>query len=289
MWGLISPLIFFSNINLHLYQHGNVLVKEGTKMILEKLINVNEMFDTIIGGTLSEWDLKSAGATAIREIKGESIYNNLINLEKENRNIKIGLMMRDEPGLSDKVNSLMLKYLNMFISENKIKYSNIITTTRDSIILYNKIPMKTNFGFVEFRNKDGFFSSMYRIKRLTIYFDSMRNELICKGVSNDVVNNSSFLNDYLKDFLRMIEGCQKSGDEKIFNILTKMRTNYLNWDDNSIYRDVLNENRIGVKYNDEIIYMENNFETGDDSFQIIKESNFVNIVLPIMRSVLING
>ena len=257
-------------------------------MILERLINNNELFDTIIGGTLSEWDIRSAGSTAIRELKGESIYNDLMLLEKKERNIKIGLMMRSEPGLSDKVNFLMLKYLNLFISENKIKLSNLIMTSRDSVIVYNKLPMKTKFGNVEFRNKDGFFSSMYRIKRITIFYDSMRDFIICKGISDDIINTSSFLNNYLKMYLRTIESCQKSGDEKVFNILKRMRLSYIENEDTSIYRDLLNDNRLGVKYNDEIIFMDNNFES-QDGFEIIKDQNYINIVLPIMRSVLING
>lgn len=258
-------------------------------MILEKLINQNSLFDTIIGGTIAEWDIKAAGATAIFELKGKETYDYLMSLEKKERNIKIGLMMRSEPGLSEKVNGLMLKYLNMFVTENKIKVTNLINTSRDSITIYNKLPMKTKFGHVEFRNKDGIFSSMYRIKRLTLYYDSMREKIIGKGVNDEIVDNSSFLNDFLKDFLHNIESCQKSGDEKVFNILRRMREAYIESDDTSIYRDLLNDNKMCVRYNGEMIYMNNDFESDDESFEVAKDLNYINIILPIMRSVLING
>ena len=258
-------------------------------MVLEKLINVNTMFDTIIGGTICEWDIKSAGATAIRYIKGDAIYNNLMKLDKKERNITIGLMMRDEKGLSEKVNALMLEWLNLFIKENKIKTTNLINTTRDSIVIYNKLPMKTTFGNVEFRNKDGVFSSMYRIKRITIYFDSMSGNISVKGVNDEIVAKSSFLNKFLKKYLHNIESCQKSGDEKLFNILRHMRENYINNHDNSIYRDLLSDNKLCVRYDGDMIYMDNDLESDDESFSIAKDINYVNIIMPIMRSVLLNG
>jgi len=260
-------------------------------MVLEKLINVNTLFDTIIGSNIAEYDIRSAGATAIRELKGESIYNNLMLLDKKTRNINIGLMMRDEKGLSDKVNDLMLKYLNTFIRENKIKNSNLIYTTRDSIVIYNKLPLKYKFGNVEFSNKDGIFSSMYRIKNLVIFFDSMRGKIMVKGVNDEIVEKSKFFQKFLVKYLFIIENCQNSGDGKIFNTLHHMRESYIRSPDLSIYRDIMNENRFCLRYNDDrLLYVDNEIEEEEtDEFTIAREMNYVNIILPIMRSVLLNG
>lgn len=262
-------------------------------MILEKLININPLFDTILGGTISEFDIKSAGATAIREIKGEEVYNSLMNYDKKTRNVKIGLMMRDEPGLSDRVNKLMLDWLNLFIRENKIKNSNFVYTTRDSIVIYNKIPMKTKFGNVVFRNKDGIFSSMFRIRNITIFFDSMRGYIMVKGLGDSISEKSDFINKYLVKILFMIEGLQNSNDIKIFNTLKYMRNLYMKSNNTAIYRDVLNDNKLGIRYNDELVYVENDLELenseDNENFTIAKDLNYINIILPIMRSVLTRG
>ena len=257
-------------------------------MELDRLINVNPMFDTIIGGMISEYDIKSAGATAIRELRGEETYDYLMSLPKLERNIKIGLMMRSQKGLSEQVNMLMLKWLNMFIKENKIKQTNFICTSRDSVTVYNKIPMKTKFGNVEFRNKDGMFSSMYRIKRLTLYFDSMRGHIIGKGVNDDVVEKSEFLQSFLKRYLYMFESCQKYGDESLFTNLTHMRSSYMK-SDLGVFKDLFNENKLGVRFRDEMMYMDNDFESDDEEFVVAKDLNYINIVMPIMRSVMLNG
>lgn len=260
-------------------------------MILEKLINVNKMFDVIFGGLIAEYDIKSAGATAILELKGNDMYEYLMKLDKKTRNIKIGLMMKNEPGLSDAVNDLMLKYLNIFIKENKINAKNIVYTTRDSILVYNKIPLKTIFNHVEFRNKDGMFSTMIRIKNYTILFDSMSGRIDIKGIKDEIVEDSFFLNKFLINFLYIIESCQKNGDEKIFNTLKNMRLQYLNSHDVRVYKDLLNENKLGVRYNNELIYLDVNTDTIEENedFEIAKDLNYVNFVLPIMRSSLLNG
>lgn len=260
-------------------------------MQLEKLINVNRMFTCIFGGLIAEYDIAHAGASAILEIKGNDVYEYLMKLDKKTRNIKIGLMMKSEPGLSDMVNDLMLKYLNIFIKENKINAKNIIHTTRDSILVYNKLPLKNIFNHVEFRNKDGMFSTMIRIKNYTILFDSMSGRIEMKGIKDEIVKNSPFLKEFLINFLYMIENCQKNGDEKLFNTLKNMRNSYLNSTNVKIYKDILNENKLGVRYNDELIYLDLNSDSinENEDFEVAKDLNYVNFVLPIMRSVMLNG
>jgi len=261
-------------------------------MILEKLINVNTMFTAIIGGLISEYDISHAGATALYELKGREIFEYLMKLDKKTRNIKIGLMMKTEEGLSDKVNALMLKYLNLFIKENKIKNKELVYTTRDSVVVYNKIPMKMVFDHVEFSNKDGMYSTMFKIKNYTIFFDSMTGKVDIKGINDDIVRDSPFIFDYLLNFLYIIESCQKNGDRKTFNILKNMRNTYLKSDSIHIYRDILNNNKLGVRYNNELIYLEldkgNDEYDDNEDFKVAKDINYINFVIPIMRSVIIN-
>jgi hypothetical protein len=260
-------------------------------MVLKKLICINRMFTCIIGGLIAEYDIAHAGATAILELKGIDIYEYLMKLDKKTRNIKIGLMMREEKGLSDKVNELMLKYLNIFIKENKIKPQNIIHTTRDSIFVYNKIPIKTIFDHVEFVNKDGAYSSMFRINNYTFLFDSMSGKITVKGIKDEIVEKSPFLHNFLINFLYIIESCQKNGDQKIFNILKYMRNKYLQNNNNNIYKDLLNENKLGIRFNGELIYLDSNIEHDieEDDFFVAKDLNYINFLMPIMRSVMLNG
>lgn len=251
-------------------------------MVLNKLSVKSEFFNTIIGGTICEYDIKSAGATAIRELKGEEIYKELMKMDKIDRNIKIGLMMRDEKGLSSKVNECMLNYLNTFITKNKITEKHFVYSTRDSIVLYNKIPKKTKFGNVVFRNKDGIFSSFYSLGRLAIFFDSMSYKVICKGVSDKVCEESPFINEYLKKYLKNIEVNYGAHTLNFIKILKSMREDYISSDNIRIYKSLFDENRYNVKMEDDIVQLDN----VDNTFDILRERNYIEIVLPIMRSVI---
>lgn len=261
-------------------------------MVLEKLIYNNPAFQIVIDGIISEFDIKSAGSTAMREIYGDELYNELMSMDKLQRNIKIGLIMRDTPGLSEKVNSLMLKYLNKFIEINDIKQRNIIMTTRDSIVLYNKIPLKTTFNNVEFRNKEGMFSSFYRLgSRLIFFFDSMRNDLIVKGVSQEIVKESQFVNIFVKKYLFMFESMRNNGLSNTNSLLTKFRTDYIESKDINIYKELLNENSFAINIENggekELVYMKEAI-TGITKEDLSIESNYVNIMMPLMRCVSIN-
>ena len=55
---------------------------------------VNNITTNITSSTIIEYDLKSAHTSALYFIKGEEIYNKLINMPKLERNITIGKMIK---------------------------------------------------------------------------------------------------------------------------------------------------------------------------------------------------
>ena len=257
-------------------------------MVLTKLMYKNPNIDTIVGRQIEEYDIVDAGATGLREIKGETYYQEeLMTRKKEDRKIFIGLEQRKDRDLAKLLNAKMLEYLNEFIRLNDIKLSSIIHTTRDSIYLYKKIPKVTKFKHVKFVNKDGIFTSMYTAGRLVIFYDSMRNKLIGKGLSNAIIEESSFLNDYLKHFLRRAEHSQKTGLTNLNKLLFDMRQEYIHSSNMGIYKSLFNEN----KYLIDMGYEEVFIDGGNDlpGIEVSKDLNYKNIVMPIMRSIRMNG
>ena len=86
----------------------------------------------------------------------------------------------------------------------------------------------------------------------------------------------------------MFESCQKNGDEKLFGNLKHIRDAYMSAP-TEVYKDIFNENRLGVRFRDEMMYMDNSFESDNDEFIIAKDLNYTNVIMPIMRSVMLNG
>jgi len=260
-------------------------------MLLENLININHQYTTVIKSTIAEYDIKACGATAIKQIKGDEIYNKLMDMSKHDRVVKIGLMMRDEPGLSEKIQKLRLEWLNTFIESNKIKPTNIIETTPDSLILHKKIPTKLIFGDVEFRNKEGTFSSMFRLGRLSVFFDSMRGLMLVRGLTSQFdVNQSPLFKDFLTNYLYQFENLLGKDEDEMFAVLRNVRDNYLRSPEVGVYRDVMNKNKIGIRFKnkiDEIVYLDEDtgIEDNNSDYYIAKELNYINVIMPIMRAI----
>ena len=118
----------------------------------------------VIIGKILDMDMQSAGISVLRELGhiSEELYLDLKDGDKLSRNITIGKSMIDTKidgvELSKIVDSEVKKYVNMFITENKLKPENILETTKDSVFVYKVTPKKLIFGdYIRFRCKERYF------------------------------------------------------------------------------------------------------------------------------------
>lgn len=118
----------------------------------------------VIIGKILDMDMQSAGISVLRELGyiSEELYLDLKEGDKLSRNITIGKSMIDTKidgvELSKIVDTEVKKYVNMFITENKLKPENILETTKDSVFVYKVTPKKLIFGdYIRFRCKERYF------------------------------------------------------------------------------------------------------------------------------------
>ena len=172
-----------------------------SKFQINKLITNNPSINAVIASsTIKEYDIQAASATAMYFLKGENIYNQLMKVSKYTRNVQVGLFIKKEPSLQKKIDFLYLKWLNMFLDKNNIRPTNFLWSNKDSIMISNKIPKITTFenGIVKFINKNGNYTSMFIIKNRKVLFDSMKQKIKIIGVSDDLVESSVFVNNFLR-------------------------------------------------------------------------------------------
>ena len=135
--------------------------------VLSKEIWRNDTITNIINSTICEYDIKGAHLVAIRILYGDKLYDKLAAMDKLSRNIYIGNMVKKDPELSTKLQKLLFKFKQKFIEENGILINNIVETTKDSLVLVQKIPtntiVKVSGVEVEFRNKD---ERLYTLREL---------------------------------------------------------------------------------------------------------------------------
>lgn len=254
---------------------------------VDKLL-VNRIHSNVTQSTITEYDLKSAHATALYFIKGKETYENLMKLPKLERNISIGKMIGEDKSLRKQIDSLVVSWFNMFLEENKILGYNFLCTTPDSILIKNQIITKQSFedGLVLFRNKEKIsYTSLFVInKQKFILFDRLSKRLRLKGLgTEEITDKYPFVDLCLRDLCCIIEDRLALGRINCLKQLKSFRTGYLESENKEIYRSIDHKNQF--KYN-----IDNNIEYTDILLKedmnciLLKDDNYINYLMPLIRS-----
>lgn len=266
--------------------------KEEKTELLEDVLH-NELWknitiNNIINSTIVEYDIRSAHLMAVRIIYGDKLYTKLASMNKLARNIEIGNMQAKDKTLTKKLQDLLYRFKLQFVKENGILINNIIETTKDSLVLCQKIPTKTIITIdgvdVEFRNKETTYSSFYRLENKSVLYDSLTGNLRIKGINEETVNSSPFVNLYLKNLLNTIETNISVGSIYCMKLMQQMRKKYISSDDINIYRSLNHKNRFVYQIGEEIV--ETNIPIEKDGANLIKILNYKNFVMPLMKSII---
>lgn len=250
---------------------------------IEKRIQKSVINTCIINSIISEFDIKQAGISAYTKATGDTVtYKDLMKLDKKNRNIKLGLMIRDNPSIQTKINEVIKGWLNEFIKLNKIKETNFIECNNDSITVCNTIVEHLIIDeYCEFVNKEGDFSTMIRLsevnKNLVILYDNMFRNIKIKGVGEEYVKSSVFVKKYMIPFMASLE----NGVMDCFKTKQLVRENYIKDTDVNVYRELFNKNLL--MYRDE----ENNRTIESEviikDLDVIKDDNYIKFIFPLLR------
>lgn len=257
-------------------------------MDLTKSSMISEINRCILATNIFEYDISNANACALKLLKGDDLYNELIALPKEERVIRVGNMMKEDKLLFNQIESLIIQFRNQFIEINKIKKDNIIEITRDSVMIKNTVPTITtlpDYPFVNFSTKGEEYSSyIYIDHQKRILYDSMRGKIRIKGINQEVVNNSKFVKKILKPSLKALEDKITIGFFVSYKAFLNIKNIYLNSEDYDIYRDLTNNNQLLYQKYDSEIYSDILIEGEENN--IIKSANYINFILPLIKIIL---
>jgi hypothetical protein len=255
--------------------------------ILKNELYKNPAITHAISSILVEYDIKSAHTTAIRYIYGEDKYNELLKLDKKERNITIGKWQIGNPTLIKELQHYLLLFKKTFIESNNIRLNNVVETTKDSILLNNKMASKLKLIIdgkeVEFSNKDGVYSSYYRINGKSILFDNLTKNIRIKGINNDIIKNSEFINGYFIDLLSNLEHMNSLGYINVIKNIKIHRMKYINNKNIGIYRSIDHNNRFIYNIGGDIIESEMVLPNERDNMVMI--NNYTGYVMPVMSCI----
>lgn len=160
-----------------------------------------------IKNTISEYDIEHANISVLfaKGIFNKKEYEKYVKMDKKTRNVKIGLLIKEKKFIYDIIQEGFKEYIEEFILQNKLDpENNIVEINHDAVWVTSRIPKKTKFDNIVFRQKQTY-TSYYGIKIkgniFKIYINTMTDDY---GVRNFTPNNIEIFNEIL-DILRDYE------------------------------------------------------------------------------------
>lgn len=122
-------------------------------------------YEWLINASIKEYDLEKANISILKELKilNNSQYEYYLNLPKKEREIKIGLLLRDHKNINDKLSEGFKLARKIFIESNNIEDKDILYIDKDSITLIDKLVLRERItDNLNFRLKNQY-SSYYSL------------------------------------------------------------------------------------------------------------------------------
>ena len=215
-------------------------------MLADKLVEKDIFLSSIsyIKNTrITEYDIKTAGFNIIREYKliDEETIKMLEKLEKQERTIEIGKLMKQNPQLNIELTKKFAEVRKKFVIKNNIQEEDILAVKKDAIFIISKSLVHLKLGeYLEFVPKNIYTSYLY-INGMEFYFSSYTKKLDIKNFKRDFnaesiimkasgeeINLDFNTHPLILDMKRLIALSEKITQKELFNSLKRYRKKYLN-------------------------------------------------------------
>ncbi len=188
--------------------------------------------DYIISSYIREYDISKANINILlmKGIISNEEYQYLFHLDKMDRQVKIGILQKDQ-GVAMCLKEGIKEMRYLFLTENNLNETDILSIKNDAIFVINKIPTVTKFGNIEFVNKN-VYTSFYKIDngKLEIYYlyDMVHDieNMDIKGIKDEKI---LLHKDYFLEFLLVLfNSAQMDKIEETITILVDFYQSYIN-------------------------------------------------------------
>lgn len=229
---------------------------------MESLMNkVNYLNTSIspffISTFIKEYDMRQSNISVLRykgiiDDKDFEYYSNLPKLERQ---IKIGLLQKNNPEIASLITSTMGELRNRFIQQNNLSVSNVLSIKNDAFFILAPFPNNTIVADnIEFRVKNTY-TSYYLFNRDTFgpkiecyyYLNRMNEEerLDVKGISDESL---SLHENYFIDLLKTVfYSAETESIYETINLLSTIYESYITRQmDIEYYRDFNSDSKFSL-------------------------------------------
>lgn len=177
----------------------------------------------ILKTNIAEYDMANAGIAVLynKGLLDKETYEKMTNLPKKEREIKTGLLIRDNPSWYQVQTEEFKKYIDLFIRTNKLLAHNILEVVRDGVWVIGRRPKELSFSnnVIIFKEKNPTTIYFRYKKKIHFYVNSFYGTIRVRGINPD---NRVFL-DILKDILIDFEN-----NLPVYEKLHEVRNNLMN-------------------------------------------------------------
>lgn len=206
-----------------------------------------------ISGRIVEYDIRSANISILRtkNIISEDEYINLYNMPKKQREIEIGLKIKNDSSIYESIKEGIKEARLELGKSNIINPDSIVRIANDAVYINSNIDLKnTKFGnYVEFRKKSAYniMIQLYNIIIFLAFLPDGNLDIDVKGLGEE---NIKLHEDYiLYTIISTIVIKERSGTIAAISYLTDICEKYIHYNlPVGYYREFNSESSYRLKY-----------------------------------------
>ena len=277
-------MIDLSSLDEFRDKEGFITLKRTYSELYKKTLYVSPF--TVILNRVYEYDIHAAGFSVLKEsgMFSKKTAELLSSATKEERNKRIGLMIRDDKSIGKIKDKGIREARELFFKSNGIQDDEVQAIRNDAIFLIGRKADVTKFGEnIEFRLKNVYAAYM-SIDKIEFYYDKKHGKIDVKGIADTVVEESDHQNGMLIFFRRVFDYLLLDQRDKLRKYLIQFVRDYKSFNlPHQYYRELNGENIYRTKF--DIAGFEYNLtEVSDDDFDIINPIyNFKRYVIPVIQ------
>lgn len=178
-------------------------------------------FDYIPYANIVEYDIKAAGFNMLVQsgYLSKKEIEKINSLPKSKRNVAVGLIQRDDKRASEIISKGLEKYRKLFMDENDITDSDILSIKKDAIFVINKRVRNRTFDNIIFRKKRSY-TSYYKLGKIEFYYDGKNDVLDVKGLGG---RRNDTIMSFLKKVFEINEYDNKKAKKFVYKFANKYR------------------------------------------------------------------
>lgn len=247
------------------------------------MFQTNEALNPTINSRIVEYDIKS-GNTSVMEyfhLRPTTLIEELKRLEKKDRVVAIGKMMREDSEFSKQLEDSFNRIVELFIRENQLTSDDIVSIKRDAVFVKMKdVPIRDFGDCVHFIPKNEYVGFI-KLKNLEFWIKD-RKGIDVKGINDELLplheNGILSIIRYVYDSAAEF-GMDKIRLNKIFSdLLLSYKNRELEFD---VYREFTPESKFKILMMEQFVMMDTMSETFLERCDI--RYNFENILIPLIR------